>query len=73
VRWAGLLASAWLVAGLVQSIATVTFTGPPAFGLFFGLVGIVAALSDGAGGAGGQSRSTSGPLSRFRVSRTRSA
>ena len=35
----------WLVAGLVQSMATVTFTGPPVFALIFGLVGVVAALS----------------------------
>jgi hypothetical protein len=45
VRWAGLTASGWLVASLVQSVATVTFTGPPAYGLLFGLVGITAALS----------------------------
>jgi xanthosine utilization system XapX-like protein len=39
----------WLVAGLVQSVATVTFTGPPTMALIFGLVGIVGALSaDGA-------------------------
>ena len=45
VRWTGLLLMGWLVACVVQSIATVSFTGPPVFGLFFGLVGIVAALS----------------------------
>ena len=46
VRWTGLLLMGWLVACVVQSIATVSFTGPPVYGLFFGLVGIVAALSD---------------------------
>ena len=46
VRWAGLTSAGWIVASLVQSVATVTFTGPPVFGLIFGLVGIVAALSD---------------------------
>jgi hypothetical protein len=44
-RWVGLTASGWLVAGLVQSVATVTFTGPPAFGVLFGIAGILAALS----------------------------
>jgi hypothetical protein len=34
------------VASLVQSVATVTFTGPPVFALVFGLVGIVAVLSE---------------------------
>ena len=46
VRWAGLTSAAWIVASVVQSVATVTFTGPPVFGLVFGLAGIVAALSD---------------------------
>ncbi len=46
IRWAGLTSAAWLVAGLVQSVATVTFTGPPIYGLLFGLAGVVAALSD---------------------------
>jgi hypothetical protein len=46
VRWAGLMLGGWLIASLVQSVATVTFTGPPVFGLLFGLVGVVAALSD---------------------------
>jgi hypothetical protein len=45
VRWAGLLTIGWLIACLVQSIATVSFTGPPVYALFFGLVGIVAVLS----------------------------
>jgi hypothetical protein len=35
------------VASVVQSVATVTFTGPPVYGLLFGLVGIVAVLADG--------------------------
>jgi hypothetical protein len=68
VRWIGLVTMGWMVACLVQSIATVTFTGPPMFGLFFGLVGIVAALSDA-----DHSRSTPAPDSRLRVSSTRSA
>ncbi len=44
----------------VQSIATVTFTGPPTMALIFGLVGVVAALSgdgdceDGAGAGAGR-------------------
>jgi hypothetical protein len=45
-RWAGLVAAGWTIACLVQSVATVTFTGPPMYGLFFGLVGVVTALSD---------------------------
>jgi hypothetical protein len=45
VRWAGLLTIGWLIACLVQSIATVSFTGPPVYALFFGLVGIVAVLA----------------------------
>ena len=45
VRWVGLVAVGWTVATTVQSVATVTFTGPPIFGLYFGLVGLVAALS----------------------------
>jgi hypothetical protein len=47
VRWVGLAAAGWLVTCAVQSVATVTFTGPPVFGLLFGLIGIVCALSDG--------------------------
>jgi hypothetical protein len=47
VRWVGLVAVGWTIACLVQSVATVTFTGPPIFGVYFGLVGVVAALSDG--------------------------
>lgn len=46
VRWAGLVVVGWTIACLVQSVATVTFTGPPAYGFYFGLVGVVAALSD---------------------------
>jgi hypothetical protein len=45
-RWAGLVAAGWTIACLVQSVATVTFTGPPVYGLYFGLVGVVTALSD---------------------------
>ena len=32
IRWAGLTSAGWIVASLVQSVATVTFTGPPVFG-----------------------------------------
>jgi hypothetical protein len=46
VRWVGLTTAGWLVACTVQSVATVTFTGPPVFGLLFGLVGVVCALSE---------------------------
>jgi hypothetical protein len=46
VRWAGLMVAGWLVTSVVQSVATVTFTGPPVYGLLFGLVGVVAALAD---------------------------
>jgi hypothetical protein len=46
VRWVGLVGLGWTIACLVQSVATVTFTGPPIFGLYFGLVGVIAALSD---------------------------
>jgi hypothetical protein len=49
VRWAGLTATGWIVAYLVLSIASVVFTGPPPYGLLFGLAGILAALSDPAG------------------------
>ena len=44
VRWVGLLTIGWMVTCLVQSIATVSFTGPPVYGVFFGLVGVLAAL-----------------------------
>ncbi len=46
-RWVGLTMVGWLVAMLVQSIGTVTFTGPPVYGAFFALVGVCAALDDG--------------------------
>jgi hypothetical protein len=46
LRWAGLTLAGWVVASVVQSVATVTFTGPPAYGLLFGLAGVVAAVSD---------------------------
>ena len=49
VRWAGLLMGGWVVASIVESVATVTFTGPPAFGLLFGLAGVIAAVPDGEG------------------------
>lgn len=45
-RWAGLTAVGWLVALLVESVGTVSFTGPPVSGAFFALVGVVTALMD---------------------------
>jgi hypothetical protein len=45
-RWVGVTAVGWLVALFVQSIGTVSFTGPPVAGVFFGLTGILAALLD---------------------------
>jgi hypothetical protein len=45
-RWAGLTSVGWLVALLVESVGTVSFTGPPVSGAFFALVGVVTALSD---------------------------
>jgi hypothetical protein len=50
-RWTGLVAVGWTITCLVQSVATVTFTGPPIYGLYFGLVGVVAALSGQRGSA----------------------
>jgi hypothetical protein len=70
VRWAGLTLGGWLVAVLVQSGATVSFTGPPVCGVFFGLVGMVTALADRPGVPDDHSRSTPGTASRLRVSRT---
>lgn len=49
VSWVGLTAAGWIVASLVESVATVTFTGPPGFALIFGLAGIIAAVPDGEG------------------------
>jgi hypothetical protein len=60
-RWAGLTATGWLVASVVQSVATVTFTGPPVYGLLFGLVGIVAVLADGQDGDEGTGRPADEP------------
>ena len=45
-RWAGLTSVGWLVALLVESVGTVSFTGPPVSGAFFALVGVVTALKD---------------------------
>jgi hypothetical protein len=45
-RWAGLTVMGWLVALLVESVGTVSFTGPPVSGAFFVLVGITTALLD---------------------------
>jgi hypothetical protein len=46
LRWAGLTAMGWVVSYLVLSSAAVVFTGPPSYGLLFGLAGMMAALSD---------------------------
>jgi hypothetical protein len=45
-RWAGLTLVGWLIALLVESVGTVSFTGPPVSGAFFVLVGITTALLD---------------------------
>jgi hypothetical protein len=46
IRWAGLTVVGWLAALLVQSIGTVSFTGPPVSGAFFALVGVLGAAMD---------------------------
>lgn len=46
-RWAGLTMVGWLVALSVESVGTVSFTGPPVSGAFFALVGVVTALAQG--------------------------
>jgi hypothetical protein len=46
MRWAGLTIDGWLLALVVQSVATVAFTGPPVAGVFFALVGVVTAVAD---------------------------
>jgi hypothetical protein len=73
VRWAGLTSAGWVVASVVQSVATVTFTGPPVFGLLFGLVGIVAALSDPAAPADPDPGADVGAWRRRRVDARMSA
>ena len=45
MRWTGLLATGWIVAYVVESVALPVFTGPPSYGLLFALFGIIAALS----------------------------
>jgi hypothetical protein len=45
-RWVGVTTVGWLVALFVQSIGTVSFTGPPVAGIFFGLIGILTAVLD---------------------------
>ena len=57
------------------SVATVTFTGPPVYGLLLGLAGVVAALSDPVHRDAAPVTAGRRPSrrSRFRVSRTRSA
>jgi hypothetical protein len=46
VRWAGLVTMGWVISFVVVSVAAVVFTGPPSYGLLFGLAGVLAALSD---------------------------
>jgi hypothetical protein len=41
-RWVGMTAMGWLIALLVQSVGTVSFTGPPVNGAFFAVVGVLA-------------------------------
>lgn len=60
VRWAGLTSAGWVVGCLVQSVATVTFTGPPTFAVLFGLAGVVASLSDTERGTGPGSTADAG-------------
>ena len=45
MRWVGLLATGWIVAYLVESVALPVFTGPPSYGPLFALFGIIAAVS----------------------------
>jgi hypothetical protein len=45
MKWVGLLATGWIVAYLVESVAVPVFTGPPSNGPLFALFGIVAAVS----------------------------
>ena len=46
VRWTGLLVMGWTVGALITSTANVVFTGPPSFGMYFGLVGVLAAFAE---------------------------
>jgi hypothetical protein len=49
VRWTGLLVMGWTVSALITSTGNVVFTGPPSFGMYFGLVGVLAAFARTAG------------------------
>lgn len=42
VRWIALVAAAWTIELLIESIAGAVFTAAPTYGLFFGIVGIAA-------------------------------
>lgn len=46
LRWVGLATAGLVVVSLVESVATVVFTGPPAYGPLFVLAGVAAALRD---------------------------
>jgi hypothetical protein len=46
LRWVGLTTAGLVVVSLVESVATVVFTGPPAYGPLFALAGVLAAVSD---------------------------
>jgi hypothetical protein len=49
VRWTGLLVMGWTVSALITSTGNVVFTGPPSFAMYFGLVGVLAAVRRTAG------------------------
>ena len=46
IRWTGLLAMGWTLAALITSTASVVFTGPPLCGMYFGLIGVLAAFAE---------------------------
>jgi hypothetical protein len=46
LRWVGLTTAGLVVVSLIESVATVVFTGPPAYGPLFALAGVLAAVSD---------------------------
>ena len=46
VRWTGLLVMGWTLSALITSTANVVFTGPPSSGMYFGLVGVLAAFAE---------------------------
>jgi hypothetical protein len=45
VRWTGLLVMGWTLSALITSTGNVVFTGPPSFGMYFGLVGVLATFT----------------------------